>query len=135
MATDLRNSSDNSVTSLVKGIVDDAQELLKQQFTLLKVEVRQDLRQTGEAVFSLVLGLVVLFIGTILLSVALVHLLYWAFPTVPLWVWFLVVGGLITGAGLGLGYFGLQRFRSFNPLPDQTLKGLEENLEWKTKPR
>lgn len=135
MATDLQNGPDTSVATLVKGIVEDAQTLLKQQFTLFKVEVEQDLRRTKVAALYLVLGLPVFLIGLVVLSFALVHLLAWAFPAAPLWVWFAVVGALITGAGLGLAYYAYHQFRSFNPLPDQTVRALEENLEWKTTPK
>jgi len=55
MATDLRSDHEPSVTELVSGILNDAQTLFKQQFEMLKHEVKEDFRKTREA--SLMLGL------------------------------------------------------------------------------
>jgi multidrug transporter EmrE-like cation transporter len=135
MAANVQSGSDVSVTSLVGGIVNDAQELMKQQFALLKAEVREDMRKTTEASTALGVGVAATLLGGIVLCFAAAHLLSWAFPTVPLWVWYAVVGGVVTAVGVGLSCMALQKFRSFNPLPDQTAEALKENLEWKTKPR
>jgi len=46
---DTNDRADASVTKLVTGILNDAQELIKQQFALFKSEVRADLARTREA--------------------------------------------------------------------------------------
>lgn len=130
MADNVHTATDGTVTSLVRGIVDDAQELMKQQFMLLKAEVQEDMRKTREAATSLVVGLTVSFLGGILLSIMLVHLLDWLVPGHPIWMWYAVVGGGITAVGIGMAVYANQQFRSFNPLPDQTAKALQENVEW-----
>jgi len=135
MATQVQSGSDVSVTSLVSGIVTDAQELMKQQFALFKAEVKEDMRKTSEATASLVIGLTATLVGSIVLSFAVAHLLSWAWPEVHIWVWYAVVGGVVTAVGAGLAFAAYQKFRSFNPLPDETAQALKENLEWKTKPR
>jgi len=135
MATQVQSGSDVSVTSLVSGIVTDAQELMKQQFALFKAEVKEDMRKTSEATTSLIIGLTATLVGTIVLSFAAAHLLSWAWPDVHIWVWYAVVGGVVTAVGAGLAFAAYQKFRSFNPLPDETAQALKENLEWKTKPR
>jgi VIT1/CCC1 family predicted Fe2+/Mn2+ transporter len=134
MANNLQTSSEPSLTSLVTGIIHDGQELLKQQLTLFKTELREDLRHTREAGTSLAIGGVVLFVGSILLCLMLVFLLH-ELAGWPLWASFLLVGGVITVIGGALTAYGIQQFKSFNPLPDQTAEGLKENLEWTTKPR
>jgi len=135
MATNVHSDTDVSLTSLVTGIVNDAQELMKQQFAMFQAEVKEDMRKTVEASSALGVGMAVTFVGSILLCFTLVYLLYWAFPTAPLWVWFAVVGGVVTAVGGGLVYAAYAKFRSFNPLPDKTAQALKENLEWKTTPR
>jgi F0F1-type ATP synthase assembly protein I len=135
MAANVQSGSDVSVTSLVGGIIHDAQELMKQQFALFKAEVKEDMRKTTEASTSLGIGLAAAFVGSILLCHGLVYLLAWAFDTVPLWVWYGVVGGVVTAVGAGLSFAAYAKFRSFNPLPDKTAEALKENLEWQTTPR
>jgi H+/Cl- antiporter ClcA len=135
MATQVQSDTDVSLTSLVSGIVGDAQELMKQQLALFKAEVKEDMQKTTDAAVSLAAGAVVSLLGSIVLCFALVHLLIWAFPQAPEWVWYAVVGGVVTGTGLGLVWWAWAKFRSFNPLPDKTAQALKENLEWKTTPR
>jgi len=133
MATNLQTSSEPTLTSTVSGIISDFQELVKQQLALFKAEVAADLRKTREASVSLVCGAVCLGIGTILLCLMLVHLLTWAFdPHLPLWGSYLIVGGVIAAIGGGLTYNAWTQFHGVTA--EQSVKALEENLEWKTKP-
>jgi hypothetical protein len=44
MATNVHSDTDVSLTSLVNGIVNDAQELMKQQFALFQAEVKEDMQ-------------------------------------------------------------------------------------------
>ena len=136
MATNVQSDSDVSLTSLVNGIVNDAQELMKQQLALFQAEIKEDMRKTTEASSAMGAGLAVTLVGSILLCFTLVYLLHWAFyPRVELWVWFAVVGAVVTGVGGGLIWWAWAKFHSFNPLPDKTAQALKENLEWKTTPR
>jgi hypothetical protein len=134
MATNLQTEPGPSIGGLVSGIVQDAQELISQQFTLFKQEVRQDFQKTRDAMAFLALASGVLLVGSVILALTLVHLLAWLAPTWPLWVCYAIVGGGLTGLGALLAWQGYQKLSTVNPLPDQTAKALEENLEWKTKP-
>ena len=124
-------SNETSVTSLVRGILNDAQELFRQQTALLKTEIREDLRKAREAALSLVVGVSVAFLGVLLLLFALVYLLSWASGLDP-WVSFAIVGGIVLAIGLAFVYAGKKRFESFDPLPDQTAEALRENVQWIT---
>jgi len=135
MATNLQTSSEPSLTSLVSGIVNDFQELIKQQLALFKAEVSSDIRKTREASVTLVAGVVALLFGAGLLCLMLVHLLEYAFaPHLPLWACYLIVGGVVFAFGAGLTAVGWKQFHSFNPLHSESVDAMKENLEWKTKP-
>jgi uncharacterized membrane protein YqjE len=129
MAINLQTGSEPSVTSIVSGIINDFQELIKQQLDLFKTEVAADVQKTKEGAVALSVGLGALFLGCALLCVMLVHLLA---SLVPLWVSYLLVGGGVTVVGAGLTIFGWKQFQSVSA--DQSVKALQENLEWKTKP-
>jgi H+/Cl- antiporter ClcA len=135
MASDLQTGSEHgSLTSLLTGIVNDAQELFKQQLALFKSEVQQDIRKSREALTSLALGAIVGLIGAVLLCLMLVHLLHEnTDPHWPLWACYAAVGGPIAVLGAVLIGWGYTKFQSFNPLPDETAAALQENMEWKTK--
>jgi hypothetical protein len=137
MADDVHTSSEPSVTTLVSGILKDAEELFKQQVTLLKHEVKEDLRKTRDASLVLVAGAGVLILGGVLLCWGLVHLITWAAGenVIPLWGSFAIVGGLIAITGGILCYTGKKKFDSFNPLPVETAEALKENVQWIMKPK
>jgi len=135
MAPDLHTGTEPSFTGLVTGIINDAQDLLKQQLALFRQEVTDDVRKTKEAVISLALGGAVLIVGGLLWCLMLVHLLQWAIPALPLWCCYGIIGLLFTGAGGVLLYTGKRRFESFNPLPDQSVGALKENVRWIMNPK
>src|SRR5438552_2379853 len=135
MATDTYAPPDErTVTSLMSGIVNDAQTLMQQQLALFREEVRTDLRKTKEAVTALAagVGVAALAVGPLVfMFVALLHEL-------ALWSWWasaLTVGAVFAVVGGGLIALGVQRFRSFNPLPDQSVEALKENLQWIRHPK
>jgi hypothetical protein len=140
MATDLQSPPD-STTNLIGGIFNDAQELMKQQFTLLKLELNDDLKKVKTGAMWVGLGFGTLLIGAALLCLALAHFLSWQFdsyPTPPsarLWVWYAVVGGPVTVLGIGWMILSGVKFQEVSPPLQKTTEALEENLEWKTKPK
>jgi hypothetical protein len=121
------------ITPLISGIIQDAQTLLKQQLTLFQTEVKQDLRRTRDAAIPLAAGVAVAFVAVILLCFTLVYALVWIWPQLPLVAAYGIVTltvGLIGGVLL---FMGKSKFDSFSPLPDKTVEGLKENIQWKTK--
>jgi hypothetical protein len=135
MATDvLPEANAQSMSSLVGGIVNDAQDLIKQQMALLKHDIRADIRQAKEGLTSLAIGGAVTGLGIVHLSLMLVYLLNWLAPSLPLWACFGSIGGIVTVAGAALAYAGVQRLSAMNPLPEQSVEAFKENVQWTTKP-
>jgi hypothetical protein len=133
--TDLQTESEVSVTQLVSGIITDAEKLIKQQLALLRHEVKVDLQKTKEAALSMIGGSVIALVGGILLSFMLVELLSWAAPGLPVWGCYAIVGAPITVLGGALFFAGMQKVRSINPLPDQSIQAFKETIQWKTNPK
>jgi len=133
MANDLHTVPETSVTQLVSGIVSDAQELIKQQLTLFRTEIKDDLRKTKEASIMLVLGIVCAAVGAVLLLNMVVFVLHEA-AGLSLWASYAIVGGFMAAVGGGLILTGIEKFKSFNPLPDQSVQALKENVQWITNP-
>ena len=133
---DLQTSHDpgtnHSLAPLLTGIVNDIQDLLKQNLALLKVEVREDVRKTKEAAAALGVGAGLAAVGGLHLTVMLVFLLA-LIPGIHLWVCFGIVGAVFVGVGLALFVRGKTKLESFNPLPDVTAEALKENVQCLTK--
>lgn len=139
MATEVQTNSEPGIASLLKGIVNDFRDLIKQQFQFARTELKTDLKKTGEASLLLAIGVGMAFLGTMVLVLMLVHLLHWlTLPAgvelagLPLWACYGIVGGLIMATGVVLLLTGKAKLKAFNPLPDQTLQSIKENIEWTT---
>ena len=120
-----------NVTTLVSGILDDAQKLAHQQLEMLKAEVREDFQRSKRAAEYGGLGIVLLTVGCLGLVMALANFLHEHYQF-SLWASWGITGGLfllIGGALAATSYILLERF---NPLPDKTFNALQENLTWKT---
>jgi len=134
MATDVMQNNEPSVTRLVSGIIDDTQNLLKQQADLLKADLRQEINDAKKVGLSMAVAGALLGTGGLLLSFMLVHLLSWAFPELPLWGGYAIVGGLFTAGGLAMFFAAREKLDKMPPPGEQTVEGLKENLQWKTNP-
>jgi hypothetical protein len=135
MATDtVKPPEGQSVTGLVSGIVADGQELIKQQVALVRAELKADFQRTIRAAALLACGALTAVPAAVMLCFMVVYLLHES-AGLPLWASFLIVGGalaVLSGALIGVG---VQRFRSFNPLPDQSVAAFKENVRWMTTPK
>jgi hypothetical protein len=141
MATDVLSppepfaaAPERSVTTLVSGIIADAQNLIQQQLAMFRQEIRDDLRKSRDAALAMGVGIGITLIGSALLLIMLPLLLNWAAPELPLWACFGIVGGVLTALGGILVYAGVKKFESFNPLSEKSIEAFKENLKWTTSP-
>ena len=139
MATDLQNPTDQSATSLVGGIIDDMQDLVKQQIQLTRKEINEELHKASEAAQLYLIGGAVLFFGFFFVGFALVHLIHWASSPaatdagrIPLWACHAILGIPLTVIGGGLAWLGRQKVKSINPLHNPATEALKENVRWAT---
>jgi multisubunit Na+/H+ antiporter MnhB subunit len=133
MSTHVEPDSDTRVSSLMSGILQDAKQLFIQQMTLFQVEIKNDVRRTIYALIPLMAGVVVLFVAVLILAHSVAHFLSWYFPDLPLWGGLGIVGGVICLVGIGLLLWSKIAFSNVNPLPEKSMEGLKENIQWKTK--
>jgi thiamine transporter ThiT len=123
-----------SVTGLVSGILEDAQQLVKQQVALVRAELKADFQRSVHAATLLAVGALALVPAIFLLCNMLVYLLH-ELAGLSLWASYGLVGGAFALLGIVLVFVGVQRFRSFNPLPDQSVEAIKENVRWMTNPK
>jgi Putative Actinobacterial Holin-X, holin superfamily III len=131
-----------SMTSLMRGIINDLSDLIRQEVRFARTEIKTDLRKTREAATVLALGAGTAVLGVLLLALMLVFLLHWLSSpagtdpgAIPLWGCFGIVSAVLLVAGGVLSWLGYKRFESFNPLPDETARSVKENVEWITNSR
>jgi len=126
-----------SVTNLVRGIISDVGDLIRQEIRFARAEIKSDARTALRASVALALGAGVAGLGVVLVALMLVYLIYWlSLPagtdpaTIPLWGCYAIVAAVFLAVGGGMVFLGLKTFQKNNPLPDQTAQSIKENVEW-----
>ncbi|MBV9123112.1 MAG: phage holin family protein [Planctomycetes bacterium] len=120
-----------SMANLVSGIINDAQQLVRQEVALARREVLEELDKAKTAALSFAIGMVVAVLGGLMFCFCLVYLLAWATGMMNMvWVWFLVVGALFVLAGGILFFVAKSKITSINLVPPQTAATMKENVQW-----
>jgi len=132
MAVHMETPQEARVSTLVGEIVQETQQLIVDQLKLFKVEVKHDLNRMMQAVIPVVIGALAVFTAIVLFGIGGAELLCWIFPALPLWAGFLIDGAVVAIGGVGLVLAGIHMLRNIKPA-ETALKGLEENVQWKTK--
>jgi len=139
MATQFPTTSEPGFSTLLRGIVNDIGDLVKQQIQFARAEIRADFRKSKEAAALLAVGAGSAFVGVLFFGLMVVHLLHWwtgpagaELSSLPLWGCHAIVAGLFLIFGFGLLAAGVRMFQSFSPLPEQTVQTAKENVEWTT---
>jgi hypothetical protein len=137
MSPQVPTSSEPGIATLVKGIINDVGDLIKQEFKFARTEVQTDLRKSKDAIVVLAIGAGATALGLIFAGLMVVYLLHWltsppgADPAgIPLWGCYGIVMLVFLGSGTALLLAGKKKFESFNPLPVQTVETVKENVQW-----
>lgn len=125
----IQSNGDHTLTELVSGIADDAERLIRQQYQMLRAELREDLRRTKAAAKCLGVGVASVFVGMLFVAISMPLLLNWLFA-MPSWAGWAIIGGTALLMGAIALIVGKRMFSKFNPLPDKSLNALEENISW-----
>jgi len=120
-----------SMTSLLRGIINDLGDLIRQEIRFARTEIRSDVRKTTRSGAVLALGVGAAGLGVGLMALMLVFMIHeLSDKAVPLWGSFGIVAAVFLAVGAGLGFMGYKTLSNANPLPDQTAQSVKENVEW-----
>jgi len=129
MAQDSSSRSEISVATLIGGIVNDAKDLLINEFTIAKLEIQQEMRKTKSAALAFAVGAGVVGIGGLFLLLMCVHGLV-VLLDIPLWGSYGLVGGLLFLMGAILLVRGKQTAEQIDVIPPKTALTLRDNAQW-----
>ncbi len=130
MLDDLRGDFDQHVAPLLRDIIDDTQKLLRQEFALAKVEVREDAKRMREILAYSLAGAVAVVLSLALLAVSAALLLVSAMPSLQPWVAFAAVAFVCAACGLVFMRIVSKKSRNIRFLSEQTIESLREDAEW-----
>jgi hypothetical protein len=125
------------MTSLLRGIINDLGDLIRQEIRFARSEMKSDVRKTTRACAVLALGAGAACLGVVLVAFMGVHLIHTLSSpagtdtaSIPLWGCYGIVAAVFLVVGAGVGWLGYQTLQKSNPLPDQTAQSVKENVEW-----
>jgi membrane protein implicated in regulation of membrane protease activity len=101
---------------------------------LVRAEIKADFQRTVNAAVLLAVGALVLVPAAFLLCNMFVYMLV-ELAGLSVWASYGIVGGVFAVLGAVLVLVGVQRFRSINLLPDQSVEAIKENVRWMTNPK
>jgi len=141
MAIDLEPPPEQqSMPTLLGGIVNDLQTLLKQQFQLTRKEIHSDLVKARKAAIFGAIGGALCGLGALILSLTLALAIHWSVSpagmdkgSIPLWGCFALVGVPLMACGATMCGLCMKKAESMTPLLEKSTQALEENLEWTSK--
>jgi len=129
----METANSPGLTPLITGIINDAQALVRQQLTLFQTEVKKDINKSKEAAVPFGIGLMVSLLAGIFLLLTAAHFLVWLWPELPLFAAYGIVGIILAIVGGSFLVAGKTKFASFTPIPEKSVEGLKENIQWTTK--
>ena len=126
----VNGATTGTMTTLVSGILDDAQKLVRQQFEMMKIELKEDVEKSKRAAQFGALGAVMLTVGFFALVATMAYVLHDEFH-LAMWASWAITSGIFLTIGVALAATSYVLLE--NVVPNKTLHALQETLQWKTK--
>jgi len=123
----LPGGGDESLGSLVTGIVEDLQNIVRGEVQLAKTELKEDAGKLGKGAGMLVGGALVGLVGFIFLMLALTYLLNKA---MQMWLAAGLVGLALVVIAAILVMVGRNQMSAANLKPQQTIDSVKEDQQW-----
>jgi hypothetical protein len=123
------STSDASVTELISGLVNDAQQLVHREIDLAKREVAIEVGKVKQGAVALGIGAGLAVVGMLLLAHMLVYLVQ-TLTGLSLWVSYLIVGAVFAIGGGLLLMQGIKRMKDVDPMPRETIESVKEDIQW-----
>jgi 4-amino-4-deoxy-L-arabinose transferase-like glycosyltransferase len=131
MTSQYETETPHSLAEQVSGIVDDAQEVIKQQLNLFQAEFKTTIRNHIGVGIGLALALGTLSVAAVTIAFAVAYGMASAWQ-LPLWGAFAIVAGILVAATVALAWWTWHQFTTISLLPDNKAEGLKENHQWTT---
>jgi hypothetical protein len=125
------------MSTLVAGIVDDAQRLIRQEVELARREMQEELTKAKTAAISFGVAAAVGLLGTIMSCFMIAHFLHWITgPSgmdpagIPLFGCYAIVMGLFFALAGVLFFMAKNKMSEIDLLPRRTVATMKENVQW-----
>jgi uncharacterized membrane protein YqjE len=120
-----------SIPEVLQDIVGNLQEIIRSEFRLAKVELKEEALRASKPVATFGMGLVFGFYG---IGFLLLSFVYWLTTLMAAWLAALLVGAGLAIVAIALMSSGGKKLKHVNPTPNKTIRSLEENVLWMKHP-
>jgi putative copper export protein len=124
-----RSVQDHSIGQLFGQLTQDMGLLVRQEAQLAKSEVQQKISRAMRDLVSLATGGVVVLLGALALTAALILILAGPVGMSP-WLSALLVGVALATVGYVMLQRGLRDLRRTDPTPRRTVESIKEDIQW-----
>lgn len=124
--TDVRADTER-VGSLLSGIVEDLQTIVRDEVQLAKSELQENISAAGKGIAAGAAGAIIAVVGFIFLMLALTFLIN---KWLELWISALIVGGALVIIGAIAALIAKQRLSAASMKPEETIESLKEDQQW-----
>ncbi len=123
----MQRPGERPFSEIVSDIIGHAQEIVRSEVRLAKVEIKEEVSKAARASTMLVAGAVLglLALGFILWTVA-----YALSLVMPMWAGTLIVGVVVGIAAGALASAGLAKIRQVSPKPEKAVGEVKEDVQW-----
>jgi uncharacterized membrane protein YqjE len=116
-----------SVPEVLQNIVGNLQEIIRSEFRLAKIELKEEGAKAAKPAATFGVGMLLGFYGV---GFVLLALVYGLSLLIAAWLAALIVGAVLAIIAAGLMSFSATKLKHIDPVPDKTIQSLEENVQW-----
>ncbi len=121
-------AAERSLGELLGDLMRETNTLVRQEINLAKHEMTQKAAVAGKNAASVAAGGAVAYIGLMAIVAAVILLLiHWGMAP---WLSALLIGIIVAGVGGFLVMKGLNAFKEMDPVPQQTVETLKDDVQW-----
>jgi uncharacterized membrane protein YqjE len=124
-----RSGPDESIGSILRGVLMDLRTLIREEVALARVELRKQADRARGAALSLGIAAASLLFGTTFLLIAIATGIADAFDW-PIWTGFAIVAAVLSLIGFITFASGRRQLQQVHAVPEETVSTLKENSEW-----
>jgi uncharacterized membrane protein YqjE len=116
-----------SVPEVLQDIVGNIQEIIRSEFSLAKIEIKQEAAQAkGPVIMWLIGGALGLYALGFMLFTAVLGMA----TVMPMWLAALIVAVVLTAISIALLSAASNRLKQVQKVPERTIETLKENVQW-----
>jgi uncharacterized membrane protein YqjE len=121
------NGPQPGVGTLVSGVIEDLQSLVRGEVQLAKTELKEDAKEIGSGAAMIASGALVGLVGFIFLMLGVTYLLN---KSIEMWLAAGIVGLVLVAIAALVAMSGKSKLSAANLKPQKTIDSVKENKEW-----